>query len=162
MGAILDLIGQLMGSNTPTILSCLALAAAGAFYWFKVIPSLEQLKEYKRKEEEGVDSSDLSEGLESIKSLISELKKEGHDPHSLQVISDVLRAVHELERTLNSHGRDVQFTTGAIRDLMISLNTLHTEVSAIRQKLNNLSGAIYSSTTGAHDDDRLGDLRSLR
>lgn len=162
MGAILDLIGQLMGSNTPTILSCVALLGGGAFYYFKVIPRMEKLKEYERKEAEGVDTSDVTEGLESIKSLIAELKREGHDPHSLQILSDVLRAVHELERTLNSHGRDVQFTTGAIRDLMQSLNGLHTEVSAIRQKLNSISGAIYSSTTGAHDDDRLGDLRSLR
>ncbi|AXG66814.1 membrane protein [Dickeya phage vB_DsoM_JA29] len=163
MGALLDLIGQLLGSNTPTILACVALIAGGAFYYFKVIPSLEELKEYKRKEAEGgLDTSEVSEGLEAIKTLISKLKEENQDAGSVKMLSDVLRATHELERSLNALGRDTQFTNGVVRDLMQSMNDLHTEVSLVRQKLHSISGAIYSTTTGAHDDDRLGDLRSLR
>lgn len=162
MGAAFDILGQLLGSNTPTILSCLALVIAGIYFYVKVIPDREALKEYRRKEAEGsLGSSQVSTEIEAVKTAINKLLEENPNSSSAKMLSDILRATHELERSLNALGRDTQFTTGVVRDLMQAVNDLHTEVSLVRQKLHSLSGAIYS-TTGAHDDDRLGDLRNLR
>ncbi len=162
MGALFEFLGQIMGSNTPTIFACAGLIAASAFYYFKVIPCMDELKEYKRKEAEGTfSSSQVSDGLEEVKTLVNKIIEESPDSGAAKMLSDVLRATHELERSLNALGRDTQFTTGVVRDLMSAVNDLHTEIAAVRQKLHTLSAAVYSST-GAHDDDRLGDLRSLR
>lgn len=162
MGSLLDIIGQLLGSSAPTFLACVALIAGGAFYWFKVLPALEELKEFKRKEAEGtMDSSAVSTSIDELRKIVNKMLEENPDSNAAKVLGDVLRNTHELERSLNALGRDAQFTTGVIRDLMQAVNDLHSEVKLVRQKLHTISGAIYS-TTGAHDENALGDLRSLR
>lgn len=162
MSSLLDFIGQLLGSSAPTLLACIALVAGGAFFYFKVLPDMEELKEFRKREAEGnLDSSAMATSIDELRKLVTKMLEDNPDSNSAKVLSDVLRNTHELERSLNALGRDTQFTTGVIRDLMQSVNDLHTELKLVRQKLHNISGAIYS-TTGAHDENALGDLRSLR
>jgi len=162
MGGLLDLLGQILGSNLPTILSCAALVVAGAFYYFKVVPAMEELAEYKEKEADGYFSADsLSLELDIIKKSIAEIVSENPDSSVARMLGDVLRSSQELERSLNSLGRDTQFNTGVMRDLLQTMGELRHEVSAMRQRIQTISGAIYSNT-GARDDESLGDLRGLR
>lgn len=163
MSSLLDFIGQLLGSSAPTLLACIALVAGGAFFYFKVLPDMEELKEFRKREAEGSlqDSSAMTASIDDLRKLVAKMLEDNPDSNSAKVLSDVLRNTHELERSLNALGRDTQFTTGVIRDLMQSVNDLHTELKLVRQKLHSISGAIYS-TTGAQDENALGDLRSLR
>ncbi|WOL24668.1 membrane protein [Yersinia phage fHe-Yen9-02] len=160
----LDILGQILGSNFPTALSVFAVLAGGLFYWFKVLPQMDHYKELKKKEEEGSFQTDQTlSDLSEIKRAV-ELLAENAPVDSLDLkesLDSLYKGMQRFERSLAQASRDNQNATEVISEMRLAIQEMCLEISAVKQRVQSLSSAVYSST-GSRDRENFSDLRELQ
>ncbi|AQT28573.1 hypothetical protein YOLOSWAG_90 [Erwinia phage vB_EamM_Yoloswag] len=158
-----DLIGQILGSNFPTILSVIVAVAAIIGYYFYVLPRLERLKELEAKEEAGTfDSSESKEQLALIQQAITAMAEAGpvDNLDFKEGIDSIYKAMQRFERTLSTISKDAKDGTEIQQEILRTVHDMRLELTGLRQRVQSISGALYQTTGTAGGG--FSDLRELQ
>lgn len=158
-----DVLGLLLSSNLPTFLSVVALIGGAAFFYFYVIPRLDRLKELEEKDSAGAFESDgVVDTLKDIQQAVTSLAESGpvDNLDFKEGIDSIYKAIQRFERQLANTSKDSKDMNEVMQEILRTVQELRMEHSALRQRVQSISGALYqqSGTIG----DGLGDLRELR
>lgn len=158
-----DILGLLLSSNLPTFLSVAALIIGAAVVYFYVLPRLDRLKELEEKEQAGAFESDgVVLTLKDIQQAVTSLAESGpvDNLDFKEGIDSIYKAIQRFERQLSTMSKDAREGSEVQQEILRTLQDLRMDVSALRQRVQSISGALYQST--GTNGGALGDLRELQ
>lgn len=133
---MMDIIGKILDSEFPSLLSILALLAGSTYFSIVVLPKLKRLEE--------LENSPPSQ--ESLDKVIDDLKK---------VSESQLKLAADFEQFLSttSHQQDM------LDDIQYSCHNTRHELADIKGRMHNIASSL---STDGRDDLGFCDLRELR
>ncbi|EBY9527545.1 hypothetical protein D5P86_01005 [Salmonella enterica subsp. enterica serovar Infantis] len=166
-----ELLGQMLASNFATVLSVVALVVGGAFYYWWVLPRLEELEQTKARiveleSEQGLTPLDhdlLAADMAQIKRVLQTIS-DSAPVDNLDVkegLNSVLRAMQRFERIISQQSKDHQASVELMHEVLSSLGLQQQELEKLGLRLQSISSSLYT-TPNAQGNAELNDLRALR
>lgn len=170
----LDILGQMIASNYATAFCVVALIVAGAFYWWRVIPMMEEHKKYfeelealrdldaTRKTSDGA-SAELALELAQVRQIVTALSESApvDNLDMKEGLNSILRAVQRFERIISQQSRDHQSSTELMREVMDGIAELRQELVLLNVRLQSISSSLHTSPNGSGHAG-INDLRALK
>lgn len=165
-----EILGQMLASNYATVLSVCALIAGGGFYWWKVLPMMEDYERIKGLLADvgdaptmTFDSESLSLELAQVKAAVVSLSESApvDNLDMKEGLNSVLRAVQRFERIISQQSRDHQSSSDLMREVLDGISELRQELGTLGLRLQSISSSLYT-IPNAQGNPGSNDLRSLR
>lgn len=165
-----DLLGQIVASNFATVLSvCCLIVGAGYYYW-KVIPMIEECEQIKQRNAEleanprvsdntALFEAELAEVMKALKTFMDSTQIDSLDVK--EGLNSVLRAVQRFERINSQQSLDHQASVELMREVLAGINGQKIELEKLGLRLQSISSLLYT-TPNASGNSELNDLRALR
>ncbi|QYW03065.1 hypothetical protein pEaSNUABM14_00105 [Erwinia phage pEa_SNUABM_14] len=164
-----EILGQVLASNFATVLSVVLLIAGAGFYWWKVIPDMQDYERVKEKLAELEANPVVLDGESLEAELAQVLKALNEFSETTQVdnidlkegLNSVLRAVQRFERIISQQSRDHQESVDLMREVLGRLDGNQHELEKLGLRLQSLSSSLYTAPPGLGASES-NDLRKLR
>lgn len=165
-----DLLGQIVASNFATVLSVCCLIIGSGFYWWKVVPMIEQNEEYKTKIAELEATAAAPSNTEAYAAELADIVRalreftESSQIDSLDTkegLNSVFRAVQRFERINSQQSLDHQASVELMREVLAGIQGQQIELERLGLRLQSISSLLYT-TPNAPGNSELNDLRALR
>lgn len=165
-----DLLGQIVASNFATVLSvCCLILGAGYYYW-KIIPMMEECEQIKQRNAEleanprtstntAMYEAELAEVVKALKTFTESTQIDSLDMK--EGLNSVLRAVQRFERINTQQSIDHQTSVDLMREVLDGINGQKHELEKLSLRLQSISSLLYT-TPNAPGNSESNDLRALR